>query len=543
MAINFPSSPSNGEEYTDPNSGTWVYDSGTNSWTLTAGGSTSAFNFRGGHDFRSSTPPAAPIESGDMWIHDAPDGTIDGVYTGISGQIGNGQLVLWDGNSYVMVSGTVPGYPDVGDGEGGTLDSRYLKLGANAGAQTVATTETTTFNGLVEGSIGIKVTGKTPEANIKRGNDAIGLQLRPSALSSPNGQVIGTQIQTADSITIDGNNQYVNCMSDTRTNVACSQSVGFQSSIAYTENATDAVGFQAVVKSTSVGENFYGFHTEYSADKNAITGKKYAFYAEGTASSRFNGVIYSTRGIIGNIGAENVERPGGIYNKYGFGLQVSNAGSVCSFARNGGNGPAIEIKQTEVDDYHIAFNTESNGAVKEVGNIKNNSNEDGLIFYAGGTASREAAYTVVSDRRVKSNIVDAPSAVELIKDLQPRQYDLAISKNVRGFVADELQQVVPEAVVGTANAEQAIGTLADYDGTVLETEITEPDDLTYTEDVTDSEGVTTQVVRTRTWTATGTRPVYQSVDQTMLIPLLTKALQEALERIEALEAAATSSGY
>ena len=159
MAINFPSTPGDGEEYTDANSGTWVYDSGTNSWTLTAGGSTSAFNFRGGHDFTSSTPPADPIESGDMWIHDAPDGTVDAVYTGISGQIGNGQLVLWDGNSYVMVSGTLPGYPDVGDGEGGTHDSRYLKLGANAGDQIVASTDTTTFNGLVEAGSGVEVTG------------------------------------------------------------------------------------------------------------------------------------------------------------------------------------------------------------------------------------------------------------------------------------------------------------------------------------------------------------------------------------------------
>ena len=124
-----------------------------------AGGSASAFNFRGGHDFRSSTPPADPIESGDMWIHDAPNGTIDGVYTGISGQIANGQLVLWDGNSYVMISGTLPGYPDVGDGEGGTLDSRYLKLGVNAGAQTVASTDTTTFDGTVEAGGGVKVTG------------------------------------------------------------------------------------------------------------------------------------------------------------------------------------------------------------------------------------------------------------------------------------------------------------------------------------------------------------------------------------------------
>ena len=149
MAINFPSSPADGEEYTDPNSGTWVYDLGTNSWTLTAAGSTNAFNFRGGHDFTQSTPPAAPIESGDMWIHDGPDGTIDAVYTGISGQIDNGQLVLWDGSRYVMVSNTMPGYPDVGDGEGGTLDSRYLKLGANAGAQTVLSTDETNFRGNV----------------------------------------------------------------------------------------------------------------------------------------------------------------------------------------------------------------------------------------------------------------------------------------------------------------------------------------------------------------------------------------------------------
>ena len=165
MAINFPPNasnpnpPSDGEQYTDPNSGTWVYDLGTNSWTLVAGGTTSAFNFRGGHDFRQSTPPAAPIESGDMWIHDAPEGTIDAVYTGLSGQIGNGQLVLWDGNSYVKVSGEVPGYPNIDDGEGANLDSRYLKLGPNAQAQTVATTNPTTFNGQISSGQGIEVTG------------------------------------------------------------------------------------------------------------------------------------------------------------------------------------------------------------------------------------------------------------------------------------------------------------------------------------------------------------------------------------------------
>ncbi len=98
----------------------------------------------------------------------------------------------------------------------------------------------------------------------------------------------------------------------------------------------------------------------------------------------------------------------------------------------------------------------------------------------------------------------------------------------------KLQEVLPEAVTGTKDGTEAIGTLADYDGTELETSVAEPDDLTYTEQV-ETDGIATMVTRTRTWTPTGTQPVYQGVDQTKLIPLLTKALQEALTRIEELE--------
>ena len=100
---------------------------------------------------------------------------------------------------------------------------------------------------------------------------------------------------------------------------------------------------------------------------------------------------------------------------------------------------------------------------------------------------------------------------------------------------------------GEKDETEAIGTLADYDGTVLEAEVTEPsaEELTYEEEVTETvtgpmgvldKEITKTVTRTRTWTATGTRPVYQGVDQTKLIPLLTKALQEVLTKNEDLEA-------
>ena len=80
----------------------------------------------------------------------------------------------------------------------------------------------------------------------------------------------------------------------------------------------------------------------------------------------------------------------------------------------------------------------------------------------------------------------------------------------------------------------------------LKTDVTEPpaEELEYTEEVVDEtqptvEGQEPQMVevtRTRSWTPTGTRPVYQGVDQTKLIPLLTKALQEVLQKNEDLEA-------
>ena len=51
------------------------------------------------------------------------------------------------------------------------------------------------------------------------------------------------------------------------------------------------------------------------------------------------------------------------------------------------------------------------------------------------------------------------------------------------------------------------------------------------EDISDEEAVPFGT----TWEETHTEPDYQSVSHDHLIPILTKALQEALERIETLE--------
>ena len=149
------------------------------------------------------------------------------------------------------------------------------------------------------------------------------------------------------------------------------------------------------------------------------------------------------------------------------------------------------------------------------------------------------SYEETSDYRLKENVQPIANASELINQLNPSTYQFKSEPGVicHGFLAHELQTTLPRAVSGTKDATEAIGTLADYDGTVLESDVTEPsaEELEYTEEV-ETDGVATMVTRTRTWTPSGTRPVYQGVDQTKLIPLLTKALQEALDRIETLEA-------
>ena len=176
------------------------------------------------------------------------------------------------------------------------------------------------------------------------------------------------------------------------------------------------------------------------------------------------------------------------------------------------------------------------------------------------------AYNTSSDYRLKENVVPLTGAADRVKQLKPSKFNFKAdpSKTVDGFLAHEAQAVVPEAVHGTKDQVQAIGTLTSWNGNVLQTDVPEPESLTFDEEVVvtpaveavpatfDDDGneltpavdavpeVTKTVTRTNTWQKTGERPAYQGIDQSKLVPLLTAALQEALTRIEQLEAKVTA---
>ena len=99
------------------------------------------------------------------------------------------------------------------------------------------------------------------------------------------------------------------------------------------------------------------------------------------------------------------------------------------------------------------------------------------------------SYNTSSDYRLKENVVAISDGITRLKQLKPSRFNFKInpSKTVDGFLAHEVT-AVPEAISGT-------------------------------KDEVDSDN----------------NPVYQGIDQSKLVPLLTAALQEAIAKIETLE--------
>jgi len=120
--------------------------------------------------------------------------------------------------------------------------------------------------------------------------------------------------------------------------------------------------------------------------------------------------------------------------------------------------------------------------------VYNGSTDVGSIDITSSSTS----YNTSSDHRLKENVSYDFDATTRLKQLKPARFNFIADADttVDGFLAHEVQSVVPEAISGTHNE-------VDDDG----------------------------------------NPVYQGIDQSKLVPLLVKTIQELEARIVALETA------
>jgi hypothetical protein len=167
--------------------------------------------------------------------------------------------------------------------------------------------------------------------------------------------------------------------------------------------------------------------------------------------------------------------------------------------RNNGKVHINGVNSTDEARLNVTFN-ESGGDFFGV-NTKNTSSTDAFHFkfFQGGTTqvgsircfgTSSTSFNTSSDYRLKENVVPLTGAVNRLNDLQVHRFNFIADpdQTIDGFIAHEVQAVVPEAITGEKDAVNADGSI-------------DP----------------------------------QGIDQSKLVPLLTAALQEAIAEITSLK--------
>ena len=146
-----------------------------------------------------------------------------------------------------------------------------------------------------------------------------------------------------------------------------------------------------------------------------------------------------------------------------------------------------QTSYTSASNWAFIYNDLRTGSgTSTIGKFYRNGSEVGSI----SSQTNSVAYNTSSDHRLKENVDYSFDATTRLKQLKPARFNFIADADttVDGFLAHEAQAVVPECVTGTHNE-------VDDDG----------------------------------------NPVMQGIDQSKLVPLLVKSLQEALTEIDTLK--------
>jgi hypothetical protein len=269
-----------------------------------------------------------------------------------------------------------------------------------------------------------------------------------------------------------------------------------------TANNNTAVGYQAGYNNTTSGYNtFIGQTAGYSTtgvgntfigcSDNSV-GAGY-FVTSGTKNTIIGGYHGNQGGLDIRTSSNNIVLSDGDGNPR---MRVTSSGQ---FLFPGSATPNPHTDGTGVQIYGVngiligSDNTHAiiaarHGSNGECIRLQRDNTDVGSI----DVTTTSTSYNTSSDHRLKENVVDLTGATDRLKQLEPKRFNFIADADttVDGFLAHEVQTVVPEAISGTHNE-------------------------------VDDEG----------------NPVYQGIDHSKLVPLLVKTIQELEARITALEGA------
>jgi len=156
------------------------------------------------------------------------------------------------------------------------------------------------------------------------------------------------------------------------------------------------------------------------------------------------------------------------------------------------------------------------------------------------TSGSATAFNTSSDYRLKENVNYSWDATTELKKLKPAKFNFKTDSDttVEGFLAHEVSDIVPLAVTGDkdATADKTNVVLSALNIVIAENiskEKWEAGKLSTTDD--NGNTVDPLYANDTTWSATHTEIIPQSIDQSKLVPLMVKTIQELEARIKTLE--------
>lgn len=264
------------------------------------------------------------------------------------------------------------------------------------------------------------------------------------------------------------------------------QIIGSNYSVANSGRAIGGIDLRAT---SNLGNNGYGAGISFSG---VGTGRSAISAVQNSSDTDNMGLAFFTHGS--SSGDDSIER-----------MRITSDGDVLIGTTGTPNGTSV-FGAAFIDSSsarNILYSAASTTSGAALCQFYNPNGFVGQIQVNGSSTN----YVTSSDYRLKEDWQPMANALDRVEALKPINFAWKVDgTRVDGFLAHEVQAIIPEAVAGEKDAteEYEIPAVLDEEGNVIEE------------------------------ATTGVRDVYQGIDQSKIVPLLTAALQEANQMIKEL---------